>query len=231
MPVAASLLAVAALWISKWLLIGSKSRSACGHRRQVSFVQSGWYVELIKQNIIDAVAILAQEFGDNTLAMSDVQPTGPVQRGRGCNGHYVYWICFQHPNAETIAEQNLKTPRDFTRESFSALIVQAHRECGISIVQTATFQEPNANGKFHLNCLVLSQTQYRWLQVGKQLRCVRCLRIVFPPNEIGVFATCKAIVHCKHVRVNKPRLNSASIWLLHKVWTLDPSQPSTTTQQ
>ena len=82
------------------------------------------------------------------------EPTEPVQQGRGKQGQYVYWIVFSHPKAEAVERLGLKVPTEFDRKSFSQLIVAAHEECRISIVETLSFQEPHANGLIHHNCLV-----------------------------------------------------------------------------
>ena len=52
-------------------------------------------------------------------------PNGPEQRGRGQRGQYVYWITFSHPHAEAAERLGLKTPGDFTKETFRQLVVGA----------------------------------------------------------------------------------------------------------
>ena len=50
------------------------------------------------------------------------------QTGRGAPGQYVYWICMDHPTQETlVAEPGMKIPADFSRESFTELVVWARR--------------------------------------------------------------------------------------------------------
>ena len=48
------------------------------------------------------------------------------QTGRSAPGQYVYWICMAHPTQETlVAKPGMKTPADFSRESFTELVVWA----------------------------------------------------------------------------------------------------------
>ena len=50
------------------------------------------------------------------------------QTGRGAPGQYVYWICMAHPTQETlVAKPGMKTPADFSRESFTEFVVWARR--------------------------------------------------------------------------------------------------------
>ena len=56
----------------------------------------------------------------------DATPTGPAQRGRACNGQYVYWVCQPHLKAETVQRLKLKQPTAFIREQFAELMVRAH---------------------------------------------------------------------------------------------------------
>jgi hypothetical protein len=103
-------------------------------------------------------------------ASPDVISDGPAQQGRGCNGQYVYSIVMSHPRPETVQRLGLKTPADFDRESFRALVVACHGTVGVELVETACFLEPHANGLPHLNLLVRSKTQYKWKAVAAELR-------------------------------------------------------------
>ena len=38
----------------------------------------------------------------------------------------------------------------------------AHEQCDIKIVETATFEEPHADGEKHMNVLVRADVQFRW---------------------------------------------------------------------
>ena len=93
------------------------------------------------------------------------QPEGPPQNGRGVQGKYVVWICMPQPKAETIQRRGVKQPSasDFTRYSFRELIVQAHTDEGIDVVETACFLEPRSNGQPHLNWLLRASSQ-QWKQ-------------------------------------------------------------------
>ena len=112
---------------------------------------------------------LVHFFSFGMLGMADVRPNGPPQRGRGVNGQYVYWITMSHPTVETVQSLGVKTPAEFTRESFAELIVQAHKSCSINIVAPAILLELHANGNPHLNCHVRAEVPFRWLPVGNRL--------------------------------------------------------------
>ena len=103
-------------------------------------------------------------------AHTEGEPSGPPQSGRGVQGQYVYWVCMSHPKQETVERLGVKVPGDFTREQFSSLMVKAHRECEVEIVETVCFLEPHANGQKHHNCLLRASKQFRWLRVAQHLR-------------------------------------------------------------
>lgn len=66
-----------------------------------------------------------------------------------------------HPKPETVAIHGLKVPSDFDRKSFSKLMVKAHAEEEIEIVETVAFLEPHASGLEHHNCLVRAKKSFR----------------------------------------------------------------------
>ena len=103
------------------------------------------------------------------LSSGEGGPSGPQRTGRGYNGQYVYWVVMVQPTAAIIASHGLKRPEDFTREEFGKLMVKAHRECGVTVVETACFMEPHASGLMHHNCLVRADCQYRWKQTAEKL--------------------------------------------------------------
>lgn len=72
--------------------------------------------------------------------------TGTPQRGRGVQGQYVYWITMARPKQETLDRLGLKAPENYTREEFSQLVVKAHRECEVEVIETSCFLEPHTNG-------------------------------------------------------------------------------------
>lgn len=82
----------------------------------------------------------------------------------------MYWITQAHPKPETVERLGLKTPADFTREEFSALVVQVHTACGVTLEETATFRELHENGLPHNNCLVRSLGQFKWKKVAETFR-------------------------------------------------------------
>jgi hypothetical protein len=94
---------------------------------------------------------------------------GPLQRGRGFQGKYVYWICMPFPKPETVAQTGVQTPADYDRTSFRVLVVEAHAFCGVEVLETACFLEPHANGDPHFNLLVRAKKQYRWKNVAERL--------------------------------------------------------------
>ena len=96
--------------------------------------------------------------------------SGPPQTGRGVKGQYVYWITMSHPRSETVEAHGVKVPGDFDRRSFRELLVEVHGECGVKIVETASFQELHENGLIHHNLLVRSGDQFKWRPVAEKLR-------------------------------------------------------------
>ena len=67
------------------------------------------------------------------------------QTGRSANGQYVYWICMAHPTQETlVAKPGMKTPADFSRESFTELVVNVHYSCTAELEEVACFLELQA---------------------------------------------------------------------------------------
>ena len=90
------------------------------------------------------------------------------QTGRSAPGQYVYCTCMAHPTQETlVAKPGMKTPADFSRESFTELVVNVHSSCGVELEEVACFLEPRANGQPHLNVLLRSLRQ--WKSVAEAL--------------------------------------------------------------
>ena len=129
----------------------------------------------------------------------DGGPSGPRQTGRGCNGQYVYWIAMVQPTPAVIASHRLKRPEDYTREEFGKLMVKAHRECGVTVVETACFMEPHASGLMHHNCLARAECQYRWKQTAETLFQKYRVSVSFGSNirswQEGVVYGCVASEH------------------------------------
>ena len=125
------------------------------------------------------------------------QPTGPHQAGRGVVGQYVYWITMPHPTPETA--HRLKSPTDYTRESFRQTVCRAHEENGVIVLEAGTFQELHSHGKVHLNCLVRAEKQYRWKKIADWLLDVFQTCVNFAPNiktwSEGVVYGCVASEH------------------------------------
>ena len=122
------------------------------------------------------------------------------QTGRGTPGQDVYWICMAHPTQETlVAKPGMKTPVDFSRESFTELVVNVHSGCGVELEEVACFLEPHANGQPHLNALVRSLRQYRWKSVAEALLNDHSVYVNFGENvrtwAEGVLYGCVASDH------------------------------------
>ena len=49
--------------------------------------------------------------------------SGPAQFGREQLGQYVCWICMARPTLEVVAQAQVRTPADFSRDSFRELLV------------------------------------------------------------------------------------------------------------
>ena len=50
------------------------------------------------------------------------------------------------------------------------VIVKAHADVHVDVVETVCFYETHANGQRHHNCLVRAKNQFRWLHAGARLR-------------------------------------------------------------
>ena len=115
-------------------------------------------------------------------AKPDELPTGPEQKGRGQPGQYTYWTTFPHPTEESIRRLGLRSPSEFSRESFAELAVKVHKDCDVSLLETATFLEPHASGKPHLNVLGRAGSQYRWKKVSETFFNDHKIRVNFAPH-------------------------------------------------
>jgi len=116
------------------------------------------------------------------MAADPLSLEGPVQRGQGVAGQYVYWICMPHPLLETVAEHGIKTPEDFDRDSFRVAVLEDHQACGVELLESVCFLEQHASGKPHLNQLVRAKRPYRWLKVAQRLLQHRWVHVGFCEN-------------------------------------------------
>ena len=73
------------------------------------------------------------------------------------------------PTLEVLQRHGLKKPDEYSREEFGKLIVKAHKDCAVKVVETACFMEPHASGLMHHNCLSRAVTQYKWKAVAEKL--------------------------------------------------------------
>ena len=117
------------------------------------------------------------------LPTADEKPSGPKQYGRGMQGQYVYWVGCSHPKDEAVARLGLKRPCEFTREEFSELIVKAHADCDIEVLETASFLEITpSTGTTHHNCLLRAKTQFRWKKAAEHLFDKYNVRVGYASN-------------------------------------------------
>jgi len=75
------------------------------------------------------------------------EPDGHPQHEKEVQEQYAYAVIMPQPTAEHIAEMQVKEPSDFDRPTFRELVVKCHEECGVTLIETACFREPHANGK------------------------------------------------------------------------------------
>lgn len=145
---------------------------------------------------------------------------GPSQKGRGVKGQYVYWIVMPMPKPETVTQQGVKTPRDFDRQSFREVCVEAHTFCNVDLLETACFLEPHANGDPHLNLLVRAAQQYKWKPVAERLLNHHRVHTSFGSHittwQGGVVYGCVASEHKKEEDLDKAP----------EQWKKDGSQPT-----
>ena len=62
------------------------------------------------------------------------------------------------------------------------LIVKAHADCSIDVLETAGFLEPHASGKTHHNCLLRAADYFRWRVPAEQLFDQYQVRVNFGTN-------------------------------------------------
>jgi len=77
--------------------------------------------------------------------LAEGEPAVPPQRRSGTKCKYVCWSAFSHPEPETVERLGLKVLIDFTRKTFSQLVVRTHGDCNVQIEETVSLQEPHAN--------------------------------------------------------------------------------------
>ena len=115
-------------------------------------------------------------------AVPNLELAGPSQVGRGVPGQYVHWTAMPQPTPETSAQTQVRTPADFTHDSFRELVVEARAACDTMLEETACFLEPRANGLPHLNLLVWALAQHRWKKVAEHLLKERRVHVSFGEN-------------------------------------------------
>ena len=112
-------------------------------------------------------------------------PTGPESgTQRGCAKQYCWAIIFSFPYDETIVRLGIRTPAEYTRETWHETTLSVHAEVGIPLVETAVFLERHLRCDStgvrlpHLNVLVRCDRQYRWRNVAETFR-LRGIRVDF----------------------------------------------------
>ena len=105
---------------------------------------------------------------EHAVPATELRSDGPPQVGRGVRGQYCYWITMPMLRQEDLLTHGLKKPSEFSREGFIELGVKVHRECGIDVVEAICFLEPHEDGQPHMNLLVRSSRQFRWLPVAQR---------------------------------------------------------------
>ena len=83
---------------------------------------------------------------------------------------------------EDLLTHGLKKPSEFSREGFIELGVKVHRECGIDVVEAICFLEPHEDGQPHMNLLVRSSRQFRWLPVAQRYLAQYKVHVNFAPH-------------------------------------------------
>ena len=81
-------------------------------------------------------------------AVTVLAPTGPNQRGDGVQGQYVYALIFPQPTPEIMTQTGVKQPGDCDHITFREMGVKCLAGLDITVVETACFQEPHANGYY-----------------------------------------------------------------------------------
>jgi len=109
------------------------------------------------------------------LPLADGQQDGG-RRERQHARQYCWWVTFAHPLEETVQRLQLKTPSDFTRQSFLELVQTVFRVCDLPLVEAAVFLEPHSrtdnegNRVMHLNCLTRCAGQHTWTNLARAFR-------------------------------------------------------------
>lgn len=126
------------------------------------------------------------------LAAPEDTPSGPRDaagaRGGRARRQYCWWVTFSYPLPETVARLGLKTPDEFTRETFCDTIRAAYTKAKVSLEEVAVFRElherADDSGRRlpHLNALCRSSTQHAWTGVAAALRSDHNIRVDFGEN-------------------------------------------------
>ena len=131
----------------------------------------------------------AEAEGDQSPRLAE-EPTGP-QEAAGRDGsarQYCWWITFPFPYAVTVVRLQLKTPAEYTRQSFLDEVKRAYERVGVPILEAVVFLEKHrrrgADGERlpHLNVLAKTADQRAWSPVAKALFENARVRVDFSKN-------------------------------------------------
>ena len=92
--------------------------------------------------------------------LAEGEPAVPPQRRSGTKCKYVCWSAFSHPEPEIVERLGLKVLIDFTRKTFSQLVVRTHGDCNVQIEETVSLQEPHVNRLIHHKRLVQTSSPF-----------------------------------------------------------------------
>ena len=107
------------------------------------------------------------------------QPTGPrdtaATRAGRARRQYCWWVTFAYPLPDTVQRLGLKTPDNFTRQSWLEAVRTAHEKARVKLDEAAVFlerhQRTDGTGRRlpHLNAVCRSASQYAWTGVAAAL--------------------------------------------------------------
>ena len=127
-----------------------------------------------------------------TAAEVPLEVAGLVEVGTSRAGwarrQYCWWVTFAHPYEETAVRRNLRTPSDFTRESFLEALKDSCEAAGVHLVEVVIFLEPHerrdasGNAVPHLNALLRASQQFGWRRLADKLWELHRCRVDFAEN-------------------------------------------------
>ena len=135
-------------------------------RRPAASAASSAAASVLRRPAAVAVAVLAPP-----------QPSGPVEERGSRQGiarrQYCWWITFSYPYASTVQQHGLRTPANFTRQTFLDLCRECHQGAGVALVEVVIFLEKHqrvddeGNRLPRLNALTKASSQHAWKRVAQ----------------------------------------------------------------